>query len=51
MCFAFLSRWMHKKIVNDKESTRLIIAVNYLDSHERSFDIYQMTLKLTQTER
>lgn len=27
MCFAFSSRRMHKKIVNDKESTRLILAV------------------------
>lgn len=26
-CFVFSSRWMHKKIVKDKESTRLILAV------------------------
>lgn len=26
-CFAFSSRWMSKKIVNDKESTRMILAV------------------------
>lgn len=40
-CFVFSSRWMHKKIVKDKESTRLILAVTLSWSSKHL--IWQMT--------